>query len=165
VLPRKNLEIFPEVFRHLNEMGIRISLHRVGQPLDPVLAGQISHQAELVEHGAVSDEDLARLYQTCDMLLFPSLLEGFGLPVLEAMARGCAVVSSNTTSLPEAGGDAALYFDPADPAAAASQILRLIREPALQDHLREAGFQRAREFTWERHLEGCLRTYEGVIKR
>jgi glycosyltransferase involved in cell wall biosynthesis len=83
-------------------------------------------------------------------MVFPSLYEGFGLPVLEAMAAGCPVLASSAASLPEVCGDATLLFDPERPEAIAAVMRRLIFEPDLADRLRGLGRKQAALFTWER---------------
>jgi glycosyltransferase involved in cell wall biosynthesis len=98
----------------------------------------------------VTDEDLPALYNGADLFCFPSLYEGFGLPVLEAMACGTPVVTSNSTSLPEVAGEAALLVDPYDVEAIAEAMRRVLEEPELAAELRERGLKRAAEFTWER---------------
>jgi glycosyltransferase involved in cell wall biosynthesis len=113
--------------------------------------------------GYVPSEHLTRLYQAASLLLFPSLEEGFGFPVLEAMAHGTPVIASQTSSLPEVGGDAALYVDPHDPQAIAAQVGRLLQEPGLRAALIERGLARAREFTWQRAAEATLQVYEEVL--
>ena len=95
-------------------------------------------------------EDLEGLYAVAAVFVFPSLAEGFGLPVLEAMARGVPVACGNRSTLPEVAGDAALLFDPTDERAIASAILRLVDDPAEAARLRTAGRARAATFTWER---------------
>jgi len=97
--------------------------------------------------GFVSDEELARLYRGARCLVYPSLYEGFGIPVLEAMACGCAVVTSAGTALEEVAGGAAVLVDPRDPEAIAAGIREAI---ARRDELRWLGIARAREFTWRR---------------
>jgi glycosyltransferase involved in cell wall biosynthesis len=105
----------------------------------------------------VSGEDLEGLYALASVFVFPSLNEGFGLPVLEAMRRGVPVASSNTSSLPEAGGDAARYFDPLDTGAIAVSLLELLEHPG---DLVERGRAHAAAFTWRRCAEGTLTVYE-----
>ena len=98
--------------------------------------------------GFVPDEDLPDLYCGADLLVFPSLYEGFGIPILEAMQCGTPVVSSNTSSMPEVGGDAAVYFDPLDEGAIAEAIRTPLEDPALRDRMSTAGKERATLFTW-----------------
>ena len=111
----------------------------------------------------VDDTTLAGLYRSSVCLAFPSLAEGFGLPVLEAMTRGLPVACSNATALPEVAGDAALYFDPTDTAAITVALERLLREPDLRDRLRTAGLARAAEFTWEATAQATLASYERAL--
>ena len=92
--------------------------------------------------------DLQAALRGAEALLFPSWLEGFGLPALEAMASGTPVILSSTSSLPEVGGDAALYVDPARPESIAAAILRLASDPALRQTLARTGRERAQRFTW-----------------
>ncbi len=99
--------------------------------------------------GYVADEDLPALYNLADLFVFPSQYEGFGLPVLEAMACGTPVVCSNAASLPEVAGDAALLVPPGDAPALAAAIRRMLADPALQAAMRARGLERARRFTWE----------------
>jgi glycosyltransferase involved in cell wall biosynthesis len=96
-------------------------------------------------------EDLPALYRAAGCLVFPSLFEGFGMPVLEAMACGCPVVCSNTSSLPEIAGEAALQIDPTEPEALAHAIQTLLREPELRRRLIALGLERASLFSWRRH--------------
>jgi glycosyltransferase involved in cell wall biosynthesis len=100
--------------------------------------------------GYVSPSDLPVLYAGADAFCFPSLYEGFGLPVLEAMACGTPVVASNRAAVPEVAGDAAILVDPTDPAAIGRALCRVLTDSALRTDLIAKGRQRAREFTWER---------------
>jgi glycosyltransferase involved in cell wall biosynthesis len=113
--------------------------------------------------GYVAAERLPILYQASSLFLFPSLEEGFGLPVLEAMAHGVPVVASGTSSLPEVAGDAALYADPHDPGGMAEKIRRAVEDPGLRVGLIERGLARARQFTWQRTAEETLRVYDEVV--
>jgi glycosyltransferase involved in cell wall biosynthesis len=111
--------------------------------------------------GFVSDEDLPLWYGAADLFVYPSLYEGFGLPVVEAMACATPVVTSNTSSLPEVAGDAALLVAPADDALALG-IRRVLTDPALAHDLRRRGQARAAEFTWERTAERTVAVYREV---
>jgi len=111
----------------------------------------------------VSDEELEGLYAVSGAFVFPSLYEGFGLPVLEAMARGVPVACSDRSSLPEVAGDAALLFDPTDPAAIAGAIETLLSDGEVALRLRDAGRARAAEFTWARTARLTLESYERAL--
>lgn len=112
--------------------------------------------------GYVSEEDLAGLYSGATILIYPSLYEGFGLPVLEAMASGCPVIVSNSSCLPETAGNAALYVDPHDAAGLAHQVDRLLDDEALRAAYRQKGFQRAAEFTWRQTARRTLKVFQRV---
>ncbi len=109
--------------------------------------------------GSVDDEQLAELYRGAKALVFPSLFEGFGIPVVEAMASGTPAVVSSHASLDEASGDAAVRVDPTDPAAIAAGIERAIAE---RDRLVPRGLEHASKFTWRACGEAMLRGYEGA---
>jgi glycosyltransferase involved in cell wall biosynthesis len=98
----------------------------------------------------VSDDDLAALYQACTVFCYPSLYEGFGLPLLEAMAAGAACVTSSVSSLPEVGGDAVLYVDPISVAEIRAAIERLLGSVEDRSVLGDRARQRAAEFSWDR---------------
>ena len=115
--------------------------------------------------GWVDDALLDGLYRAADCFVFPSLAEGFGLPVLEAMIRGAPVACSNTTSLPEVAGDAALLFDPLDVEAIAVSIQRILEDHELAERLRGAGRERARRFSWEETARQTLASYRRALGR
>ena len=109
--------------------------------------------------GWLSGEELEGLWQVADAFVYPSLYEGFGLPVLEAMARGVPVACSNTSSLPEVAGDAALLFDPNEEQAIAGALERLLSDRPEVERLRARGLERAAQFTWERTARATLASY------
>ena len=111
----------------------------------------------------VSAEELEGLWAITRLFVYPSLYEGFGLPVLEAMARGVPVACSSASSLPEVAGDAALLFDPHDESAIASALKRLLDEPALAESLRARGLLHVQEFTWARTARLTLESYARAL--
>jgi len=113
--------------------------------------------------GYVALSDLRALYQSASALLFPSWEEGFGLPVLEAMANGLPVVASRTASLPEVGGEAALYVDPHDPQDIAEKVRRAVEDSELRGKMIQQGLERAREFSWRRVAEATLKVYDEAL--
>jgi alpha-1,3-rhamnosyl/mannosyltransferase len=112
--------------------------------------------------GFVSDDDLVALYSATDCFVYPSLAEGFGLPVAEALACGAPVVTSDRTSLPEVAGDAALLVDPENEEAVTDGILRVLTSPQLRRDLRQRALERARLFSWERCAEITAGAYAEV---
>ncbi|UPG91123.1 glycosyltransferase family 4 protein [Luteibacter aegosomaticola] len=115
--------------------------------------------------GFVADADLIRLYQTCDLFVFPSAREGFGLPPLEAMACGAPVIANNATSLPEVIGNPAALFDAEDPASLSDAMHRVLNDPAFAATLRESGRTRAGYFTWAKVAERALAAIEQAAIR
>jgi alpha-1,3-rhamnosyl/mannosyltransferase len=113
--------------------------------------------------GYIGDARLAVLYQAASVLLFPSWGEGFGIPVLEAMAGGVPVVTSNISSMPEVGGEAALYVDPRDPSDIAPKVIQAVEDSGLRASLVQKGLARASEFTWRRTAQATLAVYDEIL--
>jgi alpha-1,3-rhamnosyl/mannosyltransferase len=113
--------------------------------------------------GWVSSEDLEGLYAAADCFAFPSLREGFGLPVLEAMVRGLPVACSNMSAVPEVAGDAALGFDPQRPGEIAGAVVRILTDGELAESLSERGRRRAASFSWQRTAEETLTSFERAL--
>jgi len=120
-------------------------------------------EARVARLGYVAADRLPTLYESASVFLFPSLEEGFGIPVLEAMIHAIPVVASKTSSLPEVGGDAVLYVDPLDPHAIANQVRRAVEQSGLRERMIAQGLARAREFTWRRAAEVTLEIYEELL--
>ena len=114
--------------------------------------------------GHVDDEELIMLYNLCDLFVFPSINEGFGLPPLEAMACGAAVLASNTSSLPEVVGYQEALFDPYDDIGLAKKIEHVLSDPKFRDLLKEHGIQQASKFSWENSAKSLLILFEEIVK-
>jgi alpha-1,3-rhamnosyl/mannosyltransferase len=112
--------------------------------------------------GYLNEESLACLYSSALALVFPSLYEGFGLPVIEAMACGCPVICSNAASLPEVAGDAALLIDPHNVDELAGAIDRVVDDSALRNDLIRKGTERASQFSWKRTAKETLAVFRSV---
>jgi glycosyltransferase involved in cell wall biosynthesis len=114
--------------------------------------------------GTLSVTDMRLLYSHAAVFVFASLYEGFGMPVLEAMACGAPVITSNTTALPEVAGDAAVLVNPEDPEELADAIIRVLEDSALRATLKERGFERAKQFTWERAAQRTVAVYREICR-
>ena len=110
-----------------------------------------------------SDSILAYLYQKAVAFIFPSLYEGFGIPVLESFASGCPVICSKTSSLPEVAGDAVVYFDPTDKLSMLNSIKKVIYDDELRKQLMDKGIERVKEFTWKKTAEKTKKIYEEIL--
>jgi glycosyltransferase involved in cell wall biosynthesis len=163
--PGKNRPALLRAFARLPKRGLALAI--AGQP-----AWRYEDEQRLVERlglgervrflGYVPDADLPALYSGAEAFAFPSLYEGFGLPVLEAMACGTPVVTSDGSALAEVAGDAALLVDPRDTDALARALERLLADEALRAELRARGLERAGDFSWERAARETLAVYHAV---
>ncbi|HEY2215996.1 MAG TPA: glycosyltransferase family 1 protein [Solirubrobacteraceae bacterium] len=167
--PHKNLRALIDALAQIDERA-RPILVLPGYPT--------AHEAELREHAAasgldgdvrfpawISAEELERLWMIARAFVFPSLYEGFGLPVLEAMARSVPVACSDASSLPEVAGDAALLFDPHSPAQISAALNRLLTDAGMRERLAQRGHERVSQFSWERSARLTLDSYARAFGR
>ncbi len=173
IQPRKNLARFIEAFANL--IGDATFDYAEKDHLQLILGGQrgwlsepivqsvekLGLQKRVLLTGYLADEDLPALLSGAAAFVMPSLYEGFGMGLLEAMGCGCPVISSNAGSLPEVAGEAALLHHPLDTAAIAHQIRRLLITPGLAEQLRQKGFAQANRFSWERCATQTLAVLKG----
>ena len=170
--PRKNLDgtirayaELPESIRARHQLVIafrvgplrRLEIRAMAQPLG-------LRARDLVLTGYVTDRQLAALYRACELFVFPSLYEGAGLPVLEAMSCGAPVAASGTTSIPELLGDLEATFDPKEPADIARAVTEVLETPGELDRLRERSHRRVELYTWERVAELTVEGYERAME-
>lgn len=160
--PRKNVQRIVEAY---NELSSEI---RTKYPL--VLAGgkgwldqgienaiqQVKTPGKVIRTGYIDDDDMAAVYSGAKLFLFPSNYEGFGIPVLEAMACGTPVITADNSSLPEVAGTAALYVKAEDVKDITAQITKLISDPSLAKELRVKGFEQVKKFSWEKSAQSLL---------
>ena len=166
---RKNVErvlqayaALPESIKEEYQLVIAGRLHLLGHPLYPDPRPQVQElglDERVVMTGQIREQDKAPLYSAAALYLFPSLYEGFGIPVLEAMACGAAVVTSDITALPEVVGDAARLVDPYSVEAITEAMAELLEDDARRNSLRERALERARDFSWQRVAEQTLDVY------
>lgn len=164
----KNMSGVLRVLHGLRTRGLDARVVRVGARLggeERILAERLGLLDSVVELGAISDPELPALYNAVDLLLFPSLYEGFGWPPLEAMASGTPVVSSRAGSLDEIVGDAALTADPEDVEALVWHAAAVLTDTKLRATLVERGLARAAEFDWDRAAGQIMNVYRDVIAR
>jgi glycosyltransferase involved in cell wall biosynthesis len=166
--PRKNLVRLIRAYRRAAASGIPHALVLTGplgwhhQQLHRELA--LRGPGEVVLTGAVPDQDLDPLYRNATALVYPALYEGFGLPILEAMTRGVPVITSNTSSMPEVAGEAALGVDPGSVREIAAAIEALATDGALAEKLSKRGLARAERFSWEETARLTLQVYDRVLE-
>ena len=139
----------------------------VGSPIHPFgdyekTARRRSLLEKVLCPGRLSTNDLQLLYSSTDLFVFPSLYEGFGMPVLEAMACGAPVLTSNSTALAEVAGDAAVLADPQDARALGEAMIRVLEDEPLRAALKVKGFARAKQFSWEQAARQTLAVYKEV---
>ncbi len=161
--PRKNIEKLIEAFSVIKKKELQlVVVGKKGWMYEEILNApdrfKVKDKVKFLDF--VSDDDLPSFYKDAICFVLPSLYEGFGLPILEAMKYGCPVITSNISSLPEAGGDAALYFDPQDVADIAKKIDRVISDEKLRSEMIKKGYQQVKKFSWEKTAKETLRVLE-----
>lgn len=167
--PRKNHALLLRALERLHQQGERVGLVVVGRDgwgwRDPLAAPAAAALRPWVRiYRNVPDCDLPEFYSRADAFAYPSLYEGFGLPLLEAMACGTPVVASRTSSLPEVAGGAALLADPHDAEDFAAKLLSVLRSGELRGRLARAGRERAATFSWRRTAQQTLAVYRRVCR-
>jgi glycosyltransferase involved in cell wall biosynthesis len=151
--PHKNIGMLLGLADDLARHGIRIAVAGSRDPKVFASSGFTQSGQNVIWLGRLSDGELAEALARCLCLAFPSFVEGFGLPPLEAMARGCPVVVSDQTSLPEVCGEAALYASPYEPERWLDALVMLKSHPRMRAELVERGLDRARLYSWRRSAE------------
>lgn len=168
--PRKNQKRLIRAFESLPETHGKLDLILVGgkgwHARGVLRAIESSPARDRIRRlGAVPESDLTALYENALVFAYPSLYEGFGLPILEAMAAGTPVLTSNLSSLPEVAGGAAVLVDPRSVESIRSELERLLAEPALRDRLVALGREREADFNWERAARETLAVYRHALGR
>jgi glycosyltransferase involved in cell wall biosynthesis len=164
--PRKNVVRLIRAYRRVAGGGLPHSLVLAGPA--GWGAGEVTRElalagpGEIVRTGPLSPEDLDALYRTADAVAYPTLYEGFGLPVVEAMARGAPVVTSAVSSIPEVGGEDVVYVDPLDEVSIAAGLDRVLRDDVLAAGLRSRGPVRAARFSWNATARATLDVYRAL---
>ncbi len=169
--PKKNLERLIEAYALLQQedtaaKGLQLVIAGGKGWFTEQLYRNVQHiqgEHQIMFTGFVPDADLPYLYKGAEVFVFPSIYEGFGLPVLEAMSYNTPVVTSNTSSLPEIAGDAAVLVDPSSPASIAQGINSVLSDSAKRNLMRQAGRRQARQFSWQRTAEQTYKVYQEVF--
>lgn len=169
VQPRKNYDLLLQAFAQISP-HIPHNFYIVGGKgwlYDDLLASvdRLGLTDRVQFLGFIDDQDLPALYGAASLFLFASLYEGFGIPLLEAMACGAPVISSNASSLPEVTGEAAVLLPPRDPDAWAAGIRALLNDPTALAERRQAGLQQAQTFTWSQAAQQLMALYDRLLSR
>jgi glycosyltransferase involved in cell wall biosynthesis len=168
--PRKNIARVLQSFKKFRQRSksdhqlVIVGLPESGQRLFSRIAMEMEIAEQVVFAGFVPEEDLVALYNGAEAFLYPSLYEGFGLPVLEAMACGTPVIASTAGSIPEIAGEAALLIEPKDIEALALAIEQVVTDQALRRELIARGFEQVKKFSWEKAARELLTVYERVMQ-
>jgi glycosyltransferase involved in cell wall biosynthesis len=164
--PRKNIFTILRVLENLKHRGLLVHLWKAGSEFtddEKIFLRTHSLENSVTYLGQLDNQTLVQTYNAADVLLAPSLYEGFGMTILEAMACGTPVITSNVSSLPEVAGDAAILVDPMDVQAIVKAVCRLQNDSVYRHGLIDKGIKRAQSFTWETTVEQVAKVYEKVI--
>jgi glycosyltransferase involved in cell wall biosynthesis len=166
--PRKNIPVLLEAMARLPKELANIPLVLVGGKgwlYDQIFqrVNELGLQGRVHFAGYVADEALPLWYNAASVLVLPSVYEGFGLPIVEALACGTPVIAANVSALPEAAGDAGLFFEPHDAPTLAGHLATLLSNSDLAATMREQGLVQVRHFSWERSGREMLTTYRTAL--
>ena len=160
---RKNMQRLIHVYqKHFSHAYKLIVIG--GKWRDTDLPGKYASDINIRFLTNIPEEDLIAIYNMAEVFVFPSFYEGFGIPVLEGMACGVPVVTSNVSSMPEVGGDAAIYFDPYNEDDMAEKIGRVLQDELLRKTMIAKGLEKVKEYSWEKCAEETLQVYREVLK-
>jgi len=164
--PRKNLTRLFRAIELLDEENVNLVVTG-----DTFASWSNDQECKLIEEsdkikhlGYVNEDELVALYNLADAYIFPSLYEGLGLPILEAQACGCPVISSSSSSLPEVGGNSVLYFNPHDEMEIVRAIKTLVNNPKKKDNLVEKGYENIKRFSWGLAARQLLNIFDNIAK-
>lgn len=169
--PRKNITKLIEAFSELKTENLKpktdldlVIVGRKGWDFENILNApkkfNIEDKVKFLDN--VTNEDLPLFYKNAEVFVLPSLYEGFGLPILEAMQNDCPVVASNISSLPEAGGNAALYFDPNNAEDIAKTIEKVVSDKRLREDMIRKGKEQIKKFSWEKSAHEVIKIFESI---
>jgi len=164
-LRRKNVGIVLRSMKMAVDRGVDVKLVKVGEALEGderTLVSALGLNSRIVYLGKLSPNELAQVYRSCDIFVFPSTYEGFGRPILEAQACGIPCILADASCLPEVGGEGALYHGVNDAAALASHVIALTRDATLRHDLIRRGIENTRRFSWDKHVDGLLKVYSSL---
>jgi glycosyltransferase involved in cell wall biosynthesis len=168
-VPRKNLVRFLDALKIVHLHGVQIPLVMIGPEGEDteairMRAAKLGLSHWIMSAGYFAERDLRHAYRLATVFVLPSLCEGFGLPLVEAMASGVPVAASRTSAIPEVCRDAAAYFQPESPESMAEQVVSIIENEDLRKRLVVKGKERALDFNWEKAAERTLEFYEQVVR-
>ena len=170
IKPHKNLKTAIKAFDIWSKKNVSsIKLVLIGVKMNEIEKdmeiSQLFNQNKTIVPGFVEDSDLPLIYKNAECLIFPSIYEGFGLPPLEAMIYGCPVIASNSASIPEVCGEAALYFDPLKVEDLVEKMIILTGDKNLRNELIDKGYKNILRFGWEKFAENLKREFDDTIKK